>query len=52
MTTHEAVARAVALLEGRESRPGLEEQLFAPLRAAVTLQAQWDPATRERNEMV
>ncbi|KAK9821318.1 hypothetical protein WJX81_001262 [Elliptochloris bilobata] len=45
VTTLEAVARALALLEGDA---GLQQVLLAPLRRMTELQAQFDPAVRER----
>lgn len=53
MTTTEAVARALGILEGRDD---VQAALLAPLRQMTSLQADFDPATRARiekgNEMV
>lgn len=46
VTTCEAVARAVGLLEPQGSR--VQEALLKPLAMVAALQAQWDPAVRAR----
>ncbi|KAG2447297.1 hypothetical protein HYH02_007627 [Chlamydomonas schloesseri] len=45
VTTYEATARALGLLEGR---PDLADTLLAPLRLMTRLQAAFDPAIRSR----
>lgn len=47
MTTHEAVAAALAALEGGRV-PGLHDRLLAPLQLLTRLQAAYDPAVRAR----
>lgn len=44
MTTMEAIARALGLLEG----PAVRDALLAPLRLMTQHQAQWSPAVRQR----
>lgn len=46
MVTYEAVARAVAALEGQGTE--FVDTLLAPLKMMTALQAQFDPSTRDR----